>query len=564
MTIEIETPSGWAICTIDSVVALDGIFTDGDWVESKDQDPNGDVRLIQLADIGDGEFLNKSARFLTKSKAYDLNCTFLREGDLLVARMPDPLGRCCIFPLAGDEKYVTVVDVCAIRLGSSPINHKYMMYLVNSPAIRGAIAALQSGSTRKRISRKNLTTIALPLAPINEQHRIVAKIEELFSELDKGIESLKTAREQLKVYRQAVLKHAFEGKLTAQWREENKDDVQGSTSAVSAGRAGAAKLETADQLLARIQKERESRNQQQLDEWKASIKAWEENGKLGKKPAKPKKILPLEPIAKEELDVLPAMPSGWCYIRLGLIIDEPKYGTSKKCVYEYDGLGVLRIPNVVSGVIDARDLKFADFDSGEIETYNLKQGDILTIRSNGSISIVGKCALISEHEEKYLYAGYLIRLRPNDCLVSSRYLLAVLSSHLLRSQIEAKAKSTSGVNNINSGELQSLIVPVCAMKEQSFVVAYISAVLSSIDNLEEEIASNLKKSEALRQSILKKAFSGQLVEQDPDDEPASVLLERIKAEKAQHQLKPRKKAVKRKAATGVPANNNCKIRSNVC
>ena len=158
-----------------------------------------------------------------------------------------------------------------------------------------------------------------------------------------------------------------------------------------------------------------------------------------------------------------------------------------------------------------------------------------------SISIVGKCALISEHEEKYLYAGYLIRLRPNDSLVSPRYLLAVLSSHLLRSQIEAKAKSTSGVNNINSGELQSLIVPVCAMKEQSLVVADISALLSSIDNVEEEIESNLRKSDALRQSILKKAFSGQLVEQDPNDEPASVLLERIRAEKEKQQAKPRRK-----------------------
>ena len=103
-----------------------------------------------------------------------------------------------------------------------------------------------------------------PLAPVAEQHRIVAKIEALFSELDKGVESLKTARKQLKVYRQAVLKHAFEGKLTAQWREENKD-----------------KLEPADELLARIQKEREARYQQQLADWKAAFKAWEAKGERG-------------------------------------------------------------------------------------------------------------------------------------------------------------------------------------------------------------------------------------------------------------------------------------------
>ena len=195
-----EVPSGWVYATIRDVVASDGVFTDGDWVETKDQDPNGGVRLIQLADLGDGSFLDKSSRFLTRAKAYELNCTFLAKGDLLVARMPDPLGRCCIFPLDGVEKYVTVVDVCAVRLGTSPITPKYMMYLINSPRTRANIEALKSGSTRKRISRGNFASVEIPLAPQNEQNRIIAKIQELFSELDKGVESLKTARGQLNVY----------------------------------------------------------------------------------------------------------------------------------------------------------------------------------------------------------------------------------------------------------------------------------------------------------------------------------------------------------------------------
>ena len=97
----------------------------------------------------------------------------------------------------------------------------------------------------------------MPLAPTATQHRIVAKIEELFSALDKGVECLKTARSQLNVYRQAVLKHAFEGKLTAQWREENKD-----------------KLERPEQLLARIKRERETRYERKLKEWKDAVKEW--------------------------------------------------------------------------------------------------------------------------------------------------------------------------------------------------------------------------------------------------------------------------------------------------
>ena len=155
------------------------------------------------------------------------------------------------------------------------------------------------------------------------------------------------------------------------------------------------------------------------------------------------------------------------------------------------------------------------------------------IRSNGSISIVGKCAIISKAEEQYLYAGYLIRLRTNLVALLPDYLAALLASHLLRTQIEYKAKSTSGVNNINSSELQSLIVPLCSLSEQEVVVERVSASLSAIDAIETEIDNQLLKAEVLRQSVLKKASVGQLVAQDPNDEAASVLLDRIKADKEQ-------------------------------
>ena len=369
------------------------------------------------------------------------------------------------------------------------------------------------GTTISGITKKQLKDTVFPLPPYQEQHRIVAKIEKLFSELDKGIESLKTARRQLEVYRQSVLKHAFEGKLTAQWRKENKD-----------------KLEKPEQLLTRIKQEREARYERQLQEWRIAVKEWEGKGKPGKKPAKVKEISQL---SQAEMEILPSLPGGWSYLRLGIVINEPKYGTSKKCGYKYEGTGVLRIPNVVRGVVDASDLKGAHFEEDEKRTYALRKGDILVIRSNGSISIVGKCAIISKAEEQYLYAGYLIRLRSNPVALLPDYLAALLSSHLLRTQIEHKAKSTSGVNNINSGEIQSLIVPLCSLSEQEVVVERLSASLSAIDTIEAEIDNQLLKADALRQSVLKKAFAGQLVAQDPNDESASVLLARIETEKEQ-------------------------------
>jgi type I restriction enzyme, S subunit len=163
-TITQQLPKSWDLRTIPELVGDKGVFIDGDWVESKDQDPNGDVRLIQLADVGDGNYRDRSARFLTSEKAKELGCTFLKKNDVLIARMPDPLGRACIYP--GDEKpAVTVVDVCIVRSDKDSFDHRWLSHFVNAYPFRAAISGLQAGSTRKRISRGNLATIPLPVPP---------------------------------------------------------------------------------------------------------------------------------------------------------------------------------------------------------------------------------------------------------------------------------------------------------------------------------------------------------------------------------------------------------------
>lgn len=185
----------------------EGLFCDGDWIEKKDQDVNGNVRLIQLADIGEGTFKDKSSRYLTEATACRLNCTFLQQGDILIARLPDPLGRACIFPLNG--KFITAVDIAIVRIKDCAYNPRYVMYMVNSPQFRKEISRYESGTTRKRISRKNLDKIQFNVPDLPTQEHIVSKIEELFSRLDASVAELQTAKEKLKVYRQAVLKKAF-------------------------------------------------------------------------------------------------------------------------------------------------------------------------------------------------------------------------------------------------------------------------------------------------------------------------------------------------------------------
>lgn len=353
-----------------------------------------------------------------------------------------------------------------------------------------------------------------PVAPLAEQRRIVAKIEELFSKLDKGGETLTAAREQLKAYRQSVLKHAFEGKLTEDWRAKNAD-----------------KLEAPETLLARIKQEREARYKQAHEDWQSALATWRANGEKGKKPGNPKRPRDITAKAKE-VGVF-----GWASMQLGLLIDEPSYGTSKKCDYEGGDIGVLRIPNIAKGTVDADDLKFANFDAAEIAQYRLETGDVLTIRSNGSLSLVGKPALVRSTDTRFVYAGYLIRLRPIPNSLVSKYLVYLMMEPNVRDQIERKAKSTSGVNNINAKELQDLQLPICSLAEQAEIVRLLEEKLEAADVMEAEIEAALARADSLRQSILKRAFSGKLVSQDPKDEPAAALLARIKAERVAEPIK---------------------------
>ena len=526
-----KVPPGWIYATVGDVVTSDGIFTDGDWVETKDQNPNGDVRLIQLADIGDGSFLDKSSRFLTRVKAHELNCTFLAKGDLLVARMPDPLGRCCIFPLDGVERYVTVVDVCAVRFGTSSIASKYMMYAINSPRMRTAIEALKSGSTRKRISRGNLAHVEIPLAPQNEQLRIVAKIEELFSELDKGVESLKTARAQLNVYRQAVLKHAFEGKLTAQWREENKD-----------------KLETPEQLLARIKQEREARYEQQLQEWKAAVKAWEEGSKSGKKPARPRMPKSVSTMAEEEITHLKSLPNGWLWLTAESvgIVQLGRQRSPKNRSKDYP-TKYIRAANITEQGLDLDDILDMDFLPHELSAYRLEKGDLVLSEASGSAAQVGKPAIWNDQIPNCCFQNTVIRHQPH-CRDYAVYLLWLYRFFYVSGKF-AQVAGGVGINHLSAFKFAQIALPLCSLAEQQEIVRLLEERFAAIEWQEREIDSALKQAETLRQAILKKAFVGQLVPQDPHDEPASVLLDRIRAEREKAMKNNHSKKTKKRKTT---------------
>jgi type I restriction enzyme S subunit len=230
-------------------------------------------------------------------------------------------------------------------------------------------------------------------------------------------------------------------------------------------------------------------------------------------------------------DLVHGARSSWQPRPLSEGVTELRYGTAQKCGPS-GGVPVLRIPNVVSGVVDLSDLKYADFDKQEVSKLALQIGDILMVRSNGSVSLVGRSALVDQSAAGMLFAGYLIRLRVNRSQVDPRFLHMMLASPDLRLAIEREAKSTSGVNNINSRQIEALQVPLPHLDEQLATVARAETLLQKIDVTVKEATSAATLLDRLDQSILAKAFRGELVRQDPAEEPASILFDRIRAERA--------------------------------
>ncbi len=413
------------------------------------------------------------------------------------------------------EKAVLNQHIFRVDFDESVISKKYFMYAINQQ-LTELIEKAHGGVGLRHVTKGKFENTVIELPPFAEQSRLVRKIEELFSELDNGIESINLARDQLQVYRHALLRAAFEGKITAQWRKKNKS-----------------KLESADHLIARIKKERDADYQARIS---ARNAASDENGG---RPRAPKVFAPL---TKQELEELPVLPDGWIWEKLGSMTCGVEYGTGAKSS-ERGKVPVLRMGNIQNAKFDWSDLVYTS-DQDEIRKYSLREGDVLFNRTN-SPELVGKTA-IYRGERPALFAGYLIRINQLPSVVDSQYLNLFLNSHIARQQ--GNRVKTDGVNqsNINGEKLSNYPFPYCALAEQREIVKILEEKLSVIDQMEEDTNLQIQKADALRQSILKKAFCGNLVAQDPNDEPASILLERIRTKKTEKENG--KKITRRKKA----------------
>jgi type I restriction enzyme S subunit len=204
------------------IAEISTVFEDGDWIESKDQSTDG-IRLIQTGNVGNGIFKDRGekARYISEATFKRLRCTEIFEGDCLVSRLPDPVGRACILPDTG-EKMITAVDCTIIRFDNKQIMPNWFLYYSLSNEYQNEIQKQVTGATRQRISRKNLGLVSLPVAPLPEQQRIVSILDECFSAIERSRnnaeQNLKNAKELFESYLQVIVSNGnkWEKKTLAQ------------------------------------------------------------------------------------------------------------------------------------------------------------------------------------------------------------------------------------------------------------------------------------------------------------------------------------------------------------
>lgn len=411
-------------------------------------------------------------------------------GDLLVCEGGEP-GRCAVYQ-GPEGAYAYQKALHRVRVSPDLAYSDFLQFCLQYYVSFDISIPRASETTIRHLPLEKIVTVPIALPPLPEQRRIVAAIEQQFTRLDVGVAALKRAQARLRRYRASVLKAAVEGELTAEWR------------------AAHPATETGAELLRRILAERRAR-------WEAELRA------KGKDPAIARYQEPVGPDAEG----LPEVPEGWCWTtveQLGTVQlgrQRSPENRSKNYPTKY-----IRAANITEGGLSLTDVLEMEFLPRERDAYRLMAGDIVLSEASGSATQVGKPAVWTGAIEDCCFQNTVIRLRP--LIIGWRYLL-VSFLHYYWSGVFAKTASGVGINHLSAGKFARIVVPMPPLGEQNYIADEVERRLSVVTALEATIETNLKRAEGLRQSILREAFAGRLVAQDPNDESASVRLERIQA-----------------------------------
>ena len=408
---------------------------------------NGSIPWAKIGDLNDG-LVVKTEDYITEEGLINSSAKIVEEGTLLVA-MYGSIGK---LGIAG-VKLSTNQAIAFCKVNEKLVAKEFVFYYLRSR--REHLLSMGQGGTQQNISQTILKVYPILLPPLNEQRRIVEKLDRIFDRLRKVRDELSHIKKLIDRYRQSVLTAAFRGDLTADWRVEKLSD-------------------------------------------------------------------------------------SWHFDNVGNVSTKIHYGYTASSTSVDTGTKLLRITDIQNGTVDWETVPFCEITQTDELKYKLEMGDLLFARTGAT---VGKSFLIETEIPKAVFASYLIRIILGNNVIR-KYVYYFFQSDLYWAQIRDNQIGT-GQPNVNGKILSELMIPICPLEEQKEIVRRIEERFAKIEKIEQEYQKAVKLCDRLEQETLAKAFRGELVPQDPNDEPASVLLERIRAERAML-TQPRKKSPLRK------------------
>jgi len=526
-----ELPEGWIWASLEQIADIQG----GIQKQPKRQPQKNVFPYLRVANVLRNK-LDLTEVHEIELFGDELEKLRLKTGDLLVVEgngSPSQIGRMAVWD-GSIKNCVHQNHIIRARL-SDQMSPAFVAAYWNSQ--EGSEYVKQVASSTSGLYTLNVSKVghlSVPVIPLAEQHRIVAEIDTQFTRLDAVVIALKRVQTNLKRYRASVLKAACTGHLVPTEAELTRAE----------GRS----YESADQLLQRILQSRRA-------EWEAEQLAAMQAA--GKAPKDDKWKSKYRESVKPDTSELPELPEGWVWSSLGAIAGVQLGKMLSPKAYE-DGLlqlPYLRNENIRWGWINFDDIKKMGFKKHELERYSIEPYDLIVCEGGEA----GRCAVYTGVAGQFMYQKALHRVRPVGHLVIP-YFIQFCIQHYVHSGTVIPKPSETTIQHLPLEKMQILPIPLPPLDEQHRIVAEVERRLSVIDELEATIATNLKRADRLRQAILKRAFEGNLVPQDPTDEPASVLLARIRAEHEQAREKPKatpqqtnahKPSVQPKAATPV-------------
>jgi type I restriction enzyme, S subunit len=507
-------PEGWATATIDDIRKSEPrSLTDGPFGSNLKTSHYTDAgpTVIRLQNIGDGVFIESPAH-ISEEHFQRLRSHEARTGDLAIAMLGDTLPRACLIP-SGLGPAIVKADCARLRVHDS-FEARYVKYALNSPQSRNKASDLIHGLGRPRLGIGILRQLPLRIAPGPEQLRLAEALDSYLSRLDAAEEGLKRVEANLKRYRASVLKAAVEGRLVPTEaelaRQEGRD------------------YEPASVLLERILKERRRRWEE------AELAKMEAKGKVPKNDRwKAKYKEPVAPDASE----LPGLPEGWCWATVDQVVAEEPYslaigpfGSNLK-VADYRGRGVplVFVRNIRSESFPGADPKYVTQEKArELNAHSVSGGDLLVTKMGEP---PGDATLYPLTSPMAVITADCIKISPHKLLRNREFLLLAIRAPCVQEQIQRITKGVAQ-KKVSLARFRFVCIPLAPAEEQDRVADEVVRLQSIESATEVTLIRDQKRIARLRQSILKWAFEGKLVDQDPNDEPASKLLERIRAERA--------------------------------